>query len=140
VRTVVLAPPGHRLRSRARVKSVELAGEPLLAAPVAFRSRASLERACAAAGVTPAIAHESPSPAALAALAEAGVGVAVLSDDAVPRRDDGRAWPLLVHDGEPLVDDVRLYARPTAPRTAATDAFLAEARLAAAREGYVSAL
>ncbi|HXF98508.1 MAG TPA: LysR family transcriptional regulator [Gaiellaceae bacterium] len=133
VRTVVVSPPKHRLARRTQLDVSELRGEPLLLAPAGFRSRVQLEAACGAAGFEPLIVHESSSPAALLALAQAGMGLAVLSDDALPPR---RAQPrsLLVRAGAALADEVRMYARPGSSRAPAVEAFLAEARLAARRE------
>lgn len=129
--TVVVAPPRHRLQGREQVEVAELRDEPLLITPPGFRSREQLERACHADGFEPLVAHESSSPAALLALAQAGLGLGVLSDDAL---SPPQARALLLLRGKPLGDDVRLYMRPGMEAGPALEAFLAEVRLAASRE------
>ncbi|OFW63976.1 MAG: hypothetical protein A2135_00315 [Actinobacteria bacterium RBG_16_67_15] len=72
------------------VDVAELRDVGVLVAPVGFHSRAAFDTACLAAGFTPRIVLESGNPAALVALAEAGAGVAVVADDALPIGDRGR--------------------------------------------------
>lgn len=130
--TVLVPPPGHRLEGREQVEVAELRGERLVVAPLQFRSREQLRRACTAAGFEPLVVHESSSPAALLALAQAGLGAAVLSDDALPL-PQAHSRALLLSGGKPLADDVRMYKRPATEPGPALAAFLAEVRLAASR-------
>lgn len=84
-------PPDHTWATRRRVTLTELAREPLVALPPAFTARQTLEDALAAAGTTWASLVEAANGTVAQALAAAGRGVAVVSDD--PRYD---LVPLLI--------------------------------------------
>lgn len=116
-------------RRRPRVNLDALRDVPLVVSPIGYFSRGRLDAACRAAGFDPRIEAESSSPAALLALAEVGVGTAILADDAVPR---GAGATLLSAAGEPLADEVWLY-RLARHRDPAVDAFFEVARATAAR-------
>ena len=68
----------HELAGRSSIELTELAGHDLIALPVGTGIRCQLDKACAAAGVSPRIAFEASTPGALADLAERGLGVAIL--------------------------------------------------------------
>lgn len=78
-------PPDHPWAARRRVTVTELAGEPLLALPPAFTARQALDAALTAAGTTSGSLLETANGTVAQALAAAGRGVAVVSDD--PRYD-----------------------------------------------------
>lgn len=79
-RLVLVVPPGHRLRSRRRVRLAELAEEELVTTPVGFGHRALVDGLLAAAGVTPRISFESADLATIEGLVAAGLGVAVVPE------------------------------------------------------------
>ena len=72
---VCLDDPWAGLTSIGLARLVE---RPLIALPRGAGVRAQLERACAAAGLTPHVAFEASTPVALAELAERGLGVAIV--------------------------------------------------------------
>lgn len=109
-----------------RVPVTSLRDVPLVASPVGYFSRQRLETACRTAGFEPRIEAESSSPAALLALADHGVGTAIVADDAIPTR----AMRRLTAQGKPLTDTVWLY-RQARNRDPAVDAFFTKARSAA---------
>ena len=75
------APPGHPLLAgREAVTLADLAAYPLVCMPAGTGVRAALDEACAARGARLDIALEASAPAAAAALAARGLGVAVLSE------------------------------------------------------------
>lgn len=78
-------PPDHPWAARRRVTVTELAGEPLLALPPAFTARQALDAALTAAGTTSGSLLEAANGTVAQALAAAGRGIAVVSDD--PRYD-----------------------------------------------------
>ena len=97
-------PSGHRWATRRRVTLAELLEEPLIGLPATFTARQALEAAVAEAGATYASMVEAANGTVAQALAAAGRGVAVASDDARFGLE-----PLAVDVGErPL--SVRLYA------------------------------
>ncbi|WP_435747666.1 LysR family transcriptional regulator [Nocardioides sp. SYSU DS0663] len=97
-------PPGHRWAERERVTLAELLGEPLIGLPRHFTARQSLEAAAAETGATYGSLVEAANGTVAQALAAAGRGVAVVSDD--PRYD---LVPLAVDVGERLLS-IRLVA------------------------------
>lgn len=78
-------PPDHPWAARRRIMLAELAGEPLVALPPAFTARIALDDALAAAGITWSSLVEAANGTVAQALAAAGRGIAVVSDD--PRYD-----------------------------------------------------
>ena len=97
-------PQGHRWADRRRVALAELLEEPLIGLPATFTARQSLEAAVAEAGATYATMIEAANGTVAQALAAAGRGVAVASDD--PRFG---LEPLAVDLGDRLLS-IRLYA------------------------------
>jgi DNA-binding transcriptional LysR family regulator len=94
----------HPWASRRRVTLVELLGEPLIGLPRHFTARQSLEAAVAATGATYGSLVEAANGTVAQALAAAGRGIAVVSDD--PRHD---LVPLAVDLGEGVLS-IRLVA------------------------------
>jgi DNA-binding transcriptional LysR family regulator len=72
--------PGHELASRSSVPVRVLAEHDLIALPRGTGGRTALDAACARAGVAPRIVIEASDPRVLAAMAQRGLGVAVLPD------------------------------------------------------------
>lgn len=122
VHVVAVPPPVGEwaVGARRRRLSIDaLRDTPLVVSPRGYFSRERLQAACRMGGFEPRIEVECTSPAALLALAEAGVGTAVVASDAVT---DRRALPLTA-DGQPLNDVVWLYHR-VGQRDPALDLFL----------------
>lgn len=76
----VLVTPGHEWASRASVGMSDLAGEAVICMPRGTGIRATLDEACAGAGVNPSIGLQATSADAIADLASRGLGAAVLSE------------------------------------------------------------
>lgn len=74
--------PGHRFARRTEISMDELVTEPIIAMTPAHGVRQMFDTAVATAGLTYTAAVETESPSAAQALAAAGRGVCVLSDDA----------------------------------------------------------
>lgn len=114
--------PGHELASRASVPLRALARHDLIALPRGTGGRSALDAACARAGVRPRVAIEASDPRVLAAMAERGLGVAVLPDS---------GWQdlaLLPVVGPELRSRLVLCWRDTGPASPAARAFIAFAR------------
>ena len=80
-RLTAAAAPGHPLLAdRAEVTLADLAGYPVVCLPAGTGIRATLDAACAAAGVRLDVALEASAPGTVADLAARGLGVAVLSE------------------------------------------------------------
>jgi DNA-binding transcriptional LysR family regulator len=79
-RLVLVVPPGHRLRSRRRVRLAELADEELVTTPAGFGHRALVDGLLAAAGATPRVSFESADLATIEGLVAAGLGVALIPE------------------------------------------------------------
>jgi DNA-binding transcriptional LysR family regulator len=94
-RLLALIAPFHKWATRPSVPLSELEGEPLLvtASPDSF-SRSAIETACRRAGFAATIKQDSVSAPALAALAQHGIGVAVLPDTITPTDFAGIAIPI----------------------------------------------
>ena len=109
VRVVALPAEGSRLAPRRTRLPVEsLRDEALVVSPRGYFSRDRLDAACREAGFEPRIEAESSSPAALVALADHGLGTAIIADDAI-----GATRPplALTADGAAIEDAVWLYRR-----------------------------
>jgi DNA-binding transcriptional LysR family regulator len=76
----VLVPHGHVWSARSSIRVAELDGESIITMPRGTGIRATLDEACSAADVTPAIGLQATSAEAVADLASRGLGVAVLSE------------------------------------------------------------
>jgi LysR family cyn operon transcriptional activator len=93
--------PGHRLRSRAVVDVVDVAGEPLLLLTEAFAAREWFYSACKAARIRPNVTFESAAPQTLISLAAAGDGIAVVPQAVLIAQASVHAVPL-VFRGVPI--------------------------------------
>jgi LysR family cyn operon transcriptional activator len=93
--------PGHRLKRRAVIDVVDVAGEPLLLLTRAFASREWFHSACQAARIRPNIVFESAAPQTLVSLAAAGDGIAVVPQAVLLSHARVRAVPL-VYRGLPI--------------------------------------
>lgn len=92
---------GHRLARHRRLDVRDLADEPLLVLRREFGTRQWLEAACEATRTRPRIVLESAAPHALAALANAGYGVAIVPSNL--RMAGARMHvAALLHGGRPL--------------------------------------
>lgn len=131
VHVVAIPSPGDQrtliAERKSRLPVTALRDVPLVVSPIGYFSRQRLEAACRVAGFEPRIEAEATSPAGLVALAEHGVGTAVIASDAVT---PGRRVLTLTQDGKSLSDAVWLY-RDARRRDPAVDAFFATARATA---------
>jgi len=93
--------PGHRLKRRAVLDIMDVAGEPLLLLTRAFASREWFHSACQAARIRPNIVFESAAPQTLVSLAAAGDGIAVVPQAVLLSHARVQAVPL-VHRGQPI--------------------------------------
>ncbi|MBI2169618.1 MAG: LysR family transcriptional regulator [Actinobacteria bacterium] len=132
--TVVAVPPLRDAKEptarRSRVAVTALRDVPLVVSPPGYFSRQRLEAACRVAGFEPRIEVESSSPAALLALADHGVGTAIVANDAIPTRP----VRTLTFEGRAMTETVWLY-RESRRRDPAVEAFFAAARSAASTGG-----
>ncbi|MBT2468185.1 LysR family transcriptional regulator [Streptomyces sp. ISL-66] len=78
-RLVAVVPPGHPLAGAEPVTLRALGGHPVICMPPGTGLRTVFDQACAAQGLSPAIALEASASDAIADLAARGLGVAVLS-------------------------------------------------------------
>jgi LysR family cyn operon transcriptional activator len=134
VRMLVAVPAGHLWRDASTIDVRELQGQPLVLAQPGSYSRGVIEAACGRAGFTPVVGFESPNPLSILALGEAGLGVPILVEDAVPRPLD-RPWPVVTEQGRVLGGTVQLGWRAASRLTPAVTAFIELARAQAARQG-----
>ncbi|MBD0735484.1 LysR family transcriptional regulator [Streptomyces sp. CBMA29] len=122
---VAAVAPGDPLAGRRTMPVKALDGRPLIVLPTGTGLRAAVDTACAAAGFTPRIAFEAGNPEVLAALAERGLGVALLPAGLAAARPALRVLPLT----RPAVRSrLALAWREHAGASPAAKAFLAHAR------------
>ncbi|MFJ5612129.1 LysR family transcriptional regulator [Streptomyces sp. NPDC093221] len=122
---VAAVAPGDPLAGRRAMPVKALDGRPLIVLPTGTGLRAAVDTACAAAGFTPRIAFEAGNPEVLAALAERGLGVALLPAGLAASRPGLRVLPLT----RPAVRSrLALAWREHAGASPAAKAFLAHAR------------
>ena len=79
-RLVVVVPPTHRFRRRARVDLAELADDELVTTPAGFGHSALVQALLAEAGVSPRVSFESADLATIEGLVAAGLGVAIVPE------------------------------------------------------------
>jgi LysR family hydrogen peroxide-inducible transcriptional activator len=113
-RVVAIFPPGEGTRRPGHVSVDEFEGRPLLTAPSGYYSRVELEAACSRKGFQPSILIESANASALATMAEQGVGVAVIADDALPSTRRG-LHPTVMTEAGPLRREVWCYSNTGYP-------------------------
>lgn len=112
------------LARRSRIDLEALAQRPLISLPVGTGIRAELDRAFAAAGLTPRVAFEASTPAALADLAERGLGVAIVPRSVAHGRRNLHSLTVTPQLRARLV----FACRSTGPMSPATSALLVMAR------------
>ncbi|MFF5188266.1 LysR family transcriptional regulator [Streptomyces sp. NPDC000345] len=127
----VALPPGHPLADRAAVPLRELAAEPWIVGGAMSCCGAVTRSVCAAAGFTPDIRHDIGDWAALAALVEAGAGVALVPRLVRPLHVH-RALALRPAEGEPPSRNVFVAVRAGAEGDPVLGAVREELRAAAA--------
>lgn len=104
---IAVFPPGHpRSGDADPVRVLDLAGEPLLLNGDRFPSTALLRRAMDTAGVHPDVVYECSAGQTLAAMTEAGLGVAIFGDTVDLRGFDLPRHPVLDAVGEALTFDL----------------------------------
>lgn len=102
-------PTDHPLSSAQEPLLVsELHGEPVLVNGASFLSTELFQSACRIAGVQPDVLYESSVGQTLAALAEAGLGIAVMTDNVDLRGFDLPRRPLHDAEGRPLGFDIHV--------------------------------
>ncbi len=79
-RLVVVVPPTHRFRRRARIDLAELADDELVTTPAGFGHSALVQGLLAEAGVSPRVSFESADLATIEGLVAAGLGVAIVPE------------------------------------------------------------
>jgi DNA-binding transcriptional LysR family regulator len=118
-RVLAVLPPGHRLAGTGGPLRVdELDREPVLVNGPSFLATELLMSACRVASVEPEVVYECSVGQTLAALAEAGLGVAVISDTVDRRGFSLPTRPLCDRDGGLLTFELRvawLRERPLPP-------------------------
>ena len=75
-----MAPAGHRLDGRQRVRLADIADEDFVTVPAGFGFRRLVDELFAAAGVAPRVSFESGDLATIEGIVGAGLGVALLPD------------------------------------------------------------
>lgn len=102
-------PRDHPLSSETtRLPIAELHRQPILVNGASFLSTELLHSSCRIAGVQPDVLYESSVGQTLAALAEAGLGIAVMSDNVDLRGFDLPRRPLQDAQGHPLEFDLHV--------------------------------
>jgi DNA-binding transcriptional LysR family regulator len=84
---VAAVAPGDALAAKRSMPLRALDGRPLIVLPQGTGMRAAVDAGCAAAGFRPRVAFEAGNPEMLAALAERGLGVAILPAGLAAARD-----------------------------------------------------
>ena len=127
VRVVVAVPDDHAWRDATAVDVATLSDVDLVTSQPGSYSRRALGAACRRAGFDPHVVIDSPSPTSVLALGAAGLGIPITIDDALPQ-PNGRPWPILVQDGRPVGDTVKLMWRAGTSPSPVVSAFLDVAR------------
>jgi DNA-binding transcriptional LysR family regulator len=125
---VLIVAPAHRFATkRKRIAAADLAGEPFVFREDGSGTRAQIERALAAAGITPNVALTLPSGEGIVRAVELGIGVAIVSRLVAegPARG-GRIVRVPLHDLEltRTFRVVRLRRRTPSPAAVAFEALL----------------
>jgi DNA-binding transcriptional LysR family regulator len=130
----VAVPPDHHLADRDRIPLRELATDPWIVGDARSCCGAVTRSVCAAAGFTPDIRHAVNDWAALAALVEAGQGVALIPRLVQPRYAQ-RRLALLPTEGEPPMRNVFAAVRAGAEGDAVLGAVLEQLGIAGVELG-----
>jgi DNA-binding transcriptional LysR family regulator len=131
MRLLIAVPDDHPWRDAGTIAVDRLRGQSLVLAQRGSFSRAAVEAACARAGFEPLVGFDSPNPLSILALGQAGLGLPVLVDDALPE-PAGRPWPRLAEPGRANSTTITLGWRSASPMSAALGAFVDLARQHAA--------
>ena len=102
IAALALLPRGHRLSGRRSLDVAELATERLLLLRPEYMTRQLFDGACKIAQILPSDVTESASPHCLAALVDAGHGVAIVPSTALLQHHSSRLVPLQ-QGGKPLL-------------------------------------
>ena len=122
-RDVVIAPPGHRLAGRKRLKIMDLVEEDWLMLETGSTSRGLVDRALQEAGLRPSIAMELGSIEVIKKFVSIGLGIAVVPEVAIEQeRAQGELLCLKVQGIPPR--QVSLILRPGGYLSPAADVFL----------------
>lgn len=95
VRVLAVMPASHRLKRRATLEVMDLAGEPLLLLRHDFGTRRLFDGVCQVAHLRPLVLLESAVPHTLIALARTGYGIAIVPSNLQFQRKNLRAACLL---------------------------------------------
>jgi DNA-binding transcriptional LysR family regulator len=121
---VAAVAPGDPLAAKRSVPLRALDGRPLIVLPHGTGLRAAVDAGCAAAGFRPRVAFEAGNPEVLAALAEQGLGVAILPAGLAA----SRRLHSVTLTRPALRSRLALAWRTNAPASPAARAFTAHAR------------
>jgi DNA-binding transcriptional LysR family regulator len=131
-RDALIAPPGHALAARRRVRLADLAPYPLLLLDRTTATRAYLDERFAAARITPRVIMEMNGVEVLKRLVELGFGMSIVPAAAAAREASQRTLAL-----RPIAElgprTVALVTPTAGPLSPAAQAFIAVARRALAR-------
>ncbi|MGW0251179.1 LysR family transcriptional regulator [Nocardia goodfellowii] len=129
---VVAAVPAADEPARTRIPLAELAGRRLICLPRGTGLRGVLERACAAAGLTPEIAFEAANPGVLLQLAAHGLGTAVVPELSAAEAAEFGVRTMEITDPR-LRGQLALVWRRDRPGNPATKVLLGQLRIALGR-------
>lgn len=121
----VAVPENHRLAGRKRITVDQLDGEAVVVMRRGTLARDMFDSACRLTHTLPNIAHEAGSPHALAALAAAGIGIAVMPFAARVDRP-GLSLSRLYAGEQPLAADLAAVWAPNLYITPAIEALIEE--------------
>lgn len=108
VRIVLVMSDRHPWRSRRKISTEELRGQPVLTGSAESLTRRLLEPALRECGFELDIVLETGNAGSLIALARAGLGVAVLADDNLGE-DPSPPWPALVDEHYAMSTPIWIY-------------------------------
>lgn len=138
---VVIAPPGHALVGQPKIPLGELMHEPFIIREPGSGTRLTLERLTVSAGITPKIVMELGSNGAIKQAVTAGMGLAVLSREAIQLEIQAGKLRVLDVEGFPIERQwniVRLRDRRLSIAGSAFQQFLKEFARAKAEAGTLN--
>ena len=138
-RMVAVMPARHRLARRAALRLAELAREPLVSMDTQSSVRALVDRALTDAGVAAPPRYEVTYMSSAAALARAGLGIAILPSTAF-ELDNTRGLAVVPLADRGLVREIGIARKAGRSMSPAAAVFLAALRLAAAKLSPPTAL